>query len=163
MSRSGVLLFLFVALASCGAAVTNVAWPVHGARRDGEKGGVMRYSSGGEVKWASWVKANTDPYGKCCVDYAAAWSELMEKKIDAGAKLEDIAEQTSYDVNEPFGITGFMYGCAVEMLAVAWEHGEALRRWHNLDIQIKNEGERANESGGVLNPALLSISTPEAP
>lgn len=32
-----------------------------------------------------------------------------------------------------------------------------LRRWHNKDIQLGTEGDAANESGGVLNPALLHI------
>jgi len=32
-----------------------------------------------------------------------------------------------------------------------------LRRWHNKENQIGTEGDKANESGGVLNPALLSI------
>ena len=43
------------------------------------------------------------------------------------------------------------------MLAQCWVHGEALRRWHNRDTQIGTEGDKANESGGVLNPALLTI------
>jgi hypothetical protein len=30
---------------------------------------------------------------------------------------------------------------------------------HNIDKQCGNEGEKANESGGTLNPALLSFST----
>ena len=55
------------------------------------------------------------------------------------------------------GITVYMYGCAVSVLAKAWKHGEALRRWHNKETQIGTEGDRANESGGVLNPALLTI------
>jgi hypothetical protein len=50
-----------------------------------------------------------------------------------------------------------MYGCAVQGLAYFWEHGEELRQWHNLDTQIKDEGEQANKSGGVLNPAILTI------
>ena len=50
-----------------------------------------------------------------------------------------------------------MYGAAVSTLVAVWEHGEALRRWHNLKTQIGNEGERANASGGVLNPALLTV------
>jgi len=33
-----------------------------------------------------------------------------------------------------------------------------LRKWHNIKTQIGNEGEKANASGGVLNPALLNIS-----
>lgn len=55
------------------------------------------------------------------------------------------------------GITGFMYGCAVSGLAKFWKHGEQLRRWHNKDSQLGTEGDEANESGGVLNPAILTI------
>ena len=81
------------------------------------------------------------------------------KRYVQGQKLEDVAERLSHEVdNRPgFGITGFMYGCAVGMLSKAWIHGEELRRWHNLKTQIRDEGEKANESGGVLNPAVLCI------
>jgi len=53
-----------------------------------------------------------------------------------------------------------MYGASVSVLAKCWEHGEQLRRWHNLKTQLGNEGEKANEKGGVLNPALLNIDRP---
>ena len=56
--------------------------------------------------------------------------------------------------------SGFQYGAAVTTLAACWEHGDELRRWHNLKSQIGNEGEKANESGGVLNPAILNIDGP---
>ncbi|MDA8315367.1 MAG: hypothetical protein M0010_09365 [Actinomycetota bacterium] len=49
-------------------------------------------------------------------------------------------------------------GAAVSVLASCWVHGEELRRWHNLDTQIGTEGEKANASGGVLNPALLIMT-----
>jgi hypothetical protein len=52
-----------------------------------------------------------------------------------------------------------MYGCAVQMLAGCWIHGEELRRWYNLDTQLGTEGEAANSNGGVLNPVLLNIKT----
>jgi len=110
--------------------------------------------------WDSWVKNNTDPYGGACVTYAEQWADLMEKKMAEGQKLEDIADATSHEADTD-GITGFMYGCAVNILASCWEYGEQLRRWHNLDTQIGDEGEKANESGGVLNPALLNIKTCE--
>jgi hypothetical protein len=55
------------------------------------------------------------------------------------------------------GITGFMYGWSVGCLSRAWRHGEQLRRWHNKGTQIGNEGDKANETGGVLNPAILRI------
>lgn len=99
---------------------------------------------------------NQDVYGKGVLDYAERWADLMEAQMEAGHKLEDIAHRTSHEADTD-GITGFMQGCAVSTLAQAWEHGEQLRRWHNLAIQIGDEGERANKSGAVLNPALLSI------
>jgi len=107
--------------------------------------------------WNTWIENDTDSYEKVCVDYAKAWAELMEKRINTGEKLEDIAEQTSHDA-DTMGITGFMYGVAVSMLSQCWEYGEALRKWHNLNVQIGDEGEKANEEGGTLNPAVYSIS-----
>jgi len=110
-----------------------------------------------EREWNLTVKANqNDSYGMGVVYYAERWAELMEKAIDDGAKLEDVADKLSHDADID-GITGFMYGCAVSILSKCWIHGEQLRLWHNLDVQIQDEGERANEAGAVLNPALLSI------
>ena len=104
-------------------------------------------------------RINTDPYGKCCVDYAEAWADAMEAKIAEGKTVAECAQETGTEVDRRpgFGITGFMYGCAVQILSQCWEHGEDLRRWHNLDTQIGTEGEKANDSGGVLNPAILAI------
>ena len=106
--------------------------------------------------WDKTVENNQDPYGKCTVDYALRWAEMMEKKIENGEKIEDIAKQTSHDADTE-GITGFMYGAAVSILSWAWGYGEELRQWHNLDTQIASEGEKANETGGTLNPALLIL------
>ncbi len=118
--------------------------------------------------WEETVRINTDPYGKATVDYAEAWADLMEKRMVGGEKLEKIAKQASHDADTD-GITGFMYGCAVGFLSGAWVHGEQLRQWqlrqwqlrqwHNLDSQIRDEGEKANEKGTVLNPALLMDET----
>ena len=67
------------------------------------------------------------------------------------------AEAMSTLADHKYGITGFQYGWAVAQLAHHWTHGEALRRWHNRATQIGTEGDKANETGGTLNPALLSI------
>lgn len=123
--------------------------------------------------WQSWVDANSDGYGAACVRYAEKWGRLMQARMAAMLEAEsaphielpsakvtrflvDNADECSH-VADDEGITGFMYGAAVSMLAQAWKYGEELRRWHNLKTQIKDEGERANESGGVLNPAVLTI------
>lgn len=107
--------------------------------------------------WQKAVDANTDGYGGAVIEYADLWARLMEARIAGGAKLADIANDCSRLADTDIGITGFMYGCAVGILAKVWVHGEELRRWHNLDTQIGNEGEKANESGGVLNPAVLNV------
>lgn len=106
--------------------------------------------------WDKGIAKNTDPYGAGIYAYAKDWAELMEQEMREGKRLEDIAEETSQQADID-GITGFMYGAAVAVLSTSWKHGEQLRIWHNLATQIHNEGEEANKTGGVLNPALLSI------
>ena len=103
-----------------------------------------------------WVANNSDPYGKGVIDFAIRWADIMELKIANGEPLNDVASQASHEADTE-GITGFMYGCAVGFLATSWEHGEQLRKWHNKDCQLGTEGDEANESGGVLNPALMCI------
>ena len=106
--------------------------------------------------WNELKSNNTDYYGGSVISYAERWAEQMEAELEAGKKIADIAKETSHkaDVN---GITGFMYGCAVSILSGLWEHGEELRQWHNKDCQLGTEGDKANDEGGVLNPALLSV------
>lgn len=98
-----------------------------------------------QQEWDDWCDKNQDPYGSGVVRFAQRWAVMM------------VAKRTS-DEADTEGITRFMYGCAVSMLAHSWVHGEELRRWHNLDTQIGTEGETANESGGVLNPAVINIT-----
>ena len=109
-----------------------------------------------EAGWNKGVENIQDPYGARIYSYAKDWAELMEKAMAEGKTLEECAESTSHTADYD-GITGYMYGAAVGILSQAWKHGEELRRWHNLKTQIGTEGEKANESGGVLNPAILSI------
>jgi len=109
-----------------------------------------------ENGWQKFKEANTDGYGGGVVIYAERWARLMQVEMTKGKNLEDVASATSQEADLE-GITGFMYGCAISTLSQCWKYGEQLRRWHNIDTQLGDEGEKANESGGVLNPALLSI------
>jgi len=113
--------------------------------------------------WDKGLAANTDPYGRRCFTYAEDWANLLEKRIASDATepqvmriIVDHAEEDSHTADTD-GITGFMYGAAVSILSHCWTHGEQLRRWHNLKTQLGDEGEKANENVGVLNPALLRI------
>ena len=109
-------------------------------------------------KWQIWVENNQDAYGAAAIRYAERWANMMETAMVEGNKLEDVAKSLSHEADTEH-ITGFMYGAAVAILANCWEYGERLRKWHNLNTQIHGEGERANESGKVLNPARLCLST----
>jgi hypothetical protein len=109
-----------------------------------------------EAGWKTFVEANKDGYGGRVVRYAEEWARLMQTRIANGETIPQCAQELSHLADDD-GITGFMYGCAVSVLSKTWKHGEALRRWHNKETQIGTEGDKANESGGVLNPALLNI------
>ena len=108
--------------------------------------------------WELGLKNNQDSYGGGVYKFAESWANLMEKNLEGGEEFKDFAKETSHKADTD-GITGFMYGAAVSVLSYCWEYGEQLRVWHNLGTQIGNEGEKANKGKGVLNPALLNIST----
>lgn len=110
--------------------------------------------------WKKALANNQDVYGSAIYKYAERWADLMEAQIKKGKTVAGCAGETSREADGE-GITGYMYGCAVSILSHCWDYGEELRLWHNLDTQIGDEGEKANESGTVLNPALLNI-TPRA-
>lgn len=117
----------------------------------------MQLKPNTETEYEAYKAENSsDPYSARVVSYGEDWANLMEARLAKGEKIIDIASDTSRKADTD-GITSFMYGCAVSALARFWIHGEELRQWHNLDIQISNEGEKANESGVVLNSALLII------
>ena len=128
------------------------------------EGSIAEFTRRAEAPWSAAVQANMDGgYGEAVIRFAAKWANLMEARIATGADVATAAKETEReaDSSDLGGITGFQYGIAISLLSSCWIHGEALRRWHNLATQIGNEGERANESGGVLNPALLNVSLPE--
>jgi len=52
--------------------------------------------------------------------------------------------------NKMDNLTGFMYGCAVNILSQCWEYGEQLRKWHNKQYDY--------DGNGVVNPAVLKIN-----
>lgn len=120
------------------------------------KEGILSFSLKDEAGWKLSVEKNQDSHGSGVIRYAARWANLMETEMAKGKRLKDVADKMSHNADVE-GITGFMYGCAVSILAEVWKHGEELRRWHNKETQIGTEGDRANENGGVLNPALLCV------
>ena len=76
----------------------------------------------------------------------------METEVGGGATVDEAAQRTQ-DEADSDGITGFMFGCAVQQLARFWKHGEALRIWHNAKYGV------SAEASGVVNPAVLTIQS----
>lgn len=109
-----------------------------------------------EEQFWSWYNVQESEYGKCIFHYSWRWALYMEYLMDNGYELEEIAEMTSFLADEE-GITGFMYNCAVQTLNACWIYGDDLRRWHNLDVQLQDEGETTNLTGGMLNSATFNI------
>lgn len=105
-----------------------------------------------EAAWQSWKDNNQDGYGGGVIAYAERWARLIQVEINAGKKLEDVADTTSHEADID-GITGFMYGAAVHTLATSWKHGDQLRKWHN-----KQYG-KSEDTEGTVNPAILTVST----
>lgn len=109
-------------------------------------------------KWESWVKNNNDSYGKCCVDVSR---EVM-RILDNGKDFDTHKIICEADANiKAGGITGFMAGCVAQMVSKCHNRGEEFRIKWNKDNGISDEGEKANKSGGVINPALLTVSSNE--
>lgn len=112
----------------------------------------MKFAKGKEENWAIWVGNNRDPYGRGVITFCERWADLMEHDIETSGMEKAVAlfEERSHQADTE-GITGFMYGCAVHVLADVWKYGEVLRKWHNKEYNY--------EGDGVVNPAILTVST----
>lgn len=109
--------------------------------------------------WQKAVEVNkADPYSNAVIVYAEKWARIMEarmKQVD-GLTVAECAEAASHLADDD-GITGFMYGAAVSTLSRVWIHGDELRRWHNRQYLSEEKAAKAEETGGVVNPAILTV------
>lgn len=112
----------------------------------------MKVVDGREQDYKEWRNNNADPYGRAIFTYAERWAEMLESLIDKNSDVEkaiaENAEKTSREADTE-GITGFMYGEAVGILALTWKYGEYLRKWHNSQYNYDGDG--------IVNPAILHI------
>lgn len=104
---------------------------------------------GMESSWSRAVESNQDGYGHGVVDATVAVGAALDR-----GETPALAEKACHGL----GITGFMAGCMASWISQFHPRGEEFRCWWNKDTAIGDEGDRANESGGVLNPAVLRFS-----
>ena len=118
----------------------------------------MLIKPGLENEYQKYVEINShDAYSAQVVSYGDDWAKLMEKHLAHGQSVKDCAETCSHEADTD-GITGFMYGAAVSALSHFWVHGDELRHWQNRRYLDEDKAKQADESGGVVNPAILIIN-----
>lgn len=112
----------------------------------------MKFKPGKEEDYQKGYNNNLDPYGHAVFVFAERWAESMEKLIEITGEPEKTITENAEMLSRAAdieGITGYMYGCAISILADCWEYGEILRKWHNKEYNY--------EGDGVVNPAILTI------
>lgn len=120
-----------------------------------------------KARWRLDRDANRDEegrgfkgYGGTCIRVAGRVMSMLDREgptVDA-RKLVDAADDALIA-----GITGFMAGAIASLVSRNHHRGEEFRRSWNLGTAISDEGEKANDNGGILNPALLNIGVPRRP
>lgn len=95
------------------------------------------------------IRKNQEPYGAVVEGAALIVMAYLADDVE-------FPEQAMYRT-KGLGLSGFQEGCVASLVYEMSPRGEEFRRWWNLKNQIQDKGEKANESGGVLNPALLNI------
>jgi len=118
-------------------------------------------------RWQEAEAVNTGPYGRAVVTFARAWAEAMERRLAALPSpfvehaVELVAEPAMDDARRlrppSEGLTGFQFGCVIDLLAAAWPRGKELQRWHNACMAPPDEANRASDAGATINPALLTV------
>ncbi len=110
----------------------------------------MKIKKGLKKEWKEAKARNSDPYGNAVVEV----TERVGNFLDKGLSPEESMDKGTDDT----GITGYQAGAVAQWISHFHPRGEEFRKWWNLDTQIQDEGEEANKKGGVLNPAILTIS-----
>ncbi len=120
----------------------------------------MKFVSGsGEDDWEKGLANNQDSYGGGRYEFAEYWARLMQAEAKSlGVNIDrQFMDQHASELSHQLGymgITGFMYGAVISILSHCWKYGEVLRQWHNKEYG-------AEDSKGVVNPAVLSFSVKE--
>ena len=112
----------------------------------------MTVKQGLEKEWKEAKEKNTkDPYSAGVVKVTEKCCDALDEELKPKAACDKAIGDS--------GITGFMAGCMAQWVAYFHPRGEEFRKWWNIDNSIGDEGEKANEGKGVLNPAILTIET----
>jgi len=104
-----------------------------------------------QKEWQQCVSNNSDPYGKAVVDVARRAMEILDAEsgeFDCYKLLCRADEECGAG-----GITGFMAGCAANIISQCHSRGEEFRIKWNGDHGVKE----SEANSGVVNPAILTV------
>jgi hypothetical protein len=123
----------------------------------------IELKEGTHADYIEYKKVNmNDGYSQAIVDFSELWATLMEVRIAGGEALADIAEATCSEADKQFGITGFMYDCAIQSLGHYWKYGEELKRWHNRKYEKDPEkADRLADEGKTISTSVFTFDTTE--
>ena len=99
----------------------------------------MKFAKGKERVWKEGLGRNNDgkisDFGGAIYYFAERWANAMEKRIENGEKLSDIAVEESVNVlreMEGYMLSDIQMMCAVSILSEVWKYGEELKYWSEL-------------------------------
>lgn len=111
----------------------------------------MKIKEEHEQDYAILRETNTkDFYSAGVIDYLERWADMMEQEIETGSTVGEAAEQTRH-IADTQGITGFMYGCAVQVLCQYWEHGEQLDEWRNKEYECLGQNNPTSNTADIAD------------
>lgn len=78
-----------------------------------------------QKRWDNYVRLNTDPYGKTCIDVARRVMEILDKEKDFD--YHEVICRADKEVKAG-GITGFMAGMVCNIVINCHERGEEFKK-----------------------------------
>ena len=114
-----------------------------------------------EEAWKVYQSNNTDAYGKACVDVARRVMELLDNHPENSPDYDchEFIIRADLDVGAG-GITGFMAGCAAQMISERHSRGAEFRSKWNYQLAGET-GNLVTQSGHTINPAIIMVSKKE--
>jgi hypothetical protein len=104
-----------------------------------------------QESWQKFVSNNEDPYGRAVVNVARRAMEILDSDIGDFDCNQLLCRAD--DECKAGGITGFMAGCAANIISKLHSRGEEFRiKWndyHGVD--------ESRAKGGVVNQAILTV------
>ncbi len=94
-----------------------------------------------EQTWNSFDSLNQSGYGRAIMKYAERWAKTMQYLMKNENKTLAESAIETIEACDFSGISGSMYGCAVQVLEQCWQYGNELREWEDSRYDIYESDE----------------------